>query len=198
MTEDRSEGGRGGAGGALTVAAAAPESKAATLVKAGLFHVEIAAWVLAAVLALAGALGWAAACAAFALVADVVGRRWSRRSPVPMPYFMRWVLHLPRGPQSPAALARVLQPRPGERLLEIGPGIMPSYATMADEEPEKFRDLVAFLSSLNGEEEASSGEVGVAGSGSVENSGGNPAVVEPDAGSSADGAGATTGSGETP
>ncbi|MCB0875263.1 MAG: c-type cytochrome [Solirubrobacterales bacterium] len=91
-----------------------------------------------------------------------------------------------------------LNPAAIARSLEIGPGIMPSYATMAEDEPEKFRDLVAFLASLNGEEEASTGEVGVAGSGSVESSGGNPAVVEPDAGSSADGAGATTDSGATP
>jgi ubiquinone/menaquinone biosynthesis C-methylase UbiE len=40
-----------------------------------------------------------------------------------MPYFMRWVLHLPRGPQSPRGLRRILQPRSGERILEIGSGI---------------------------------------------------------------------------
>ncbi|MFN8111808.1 MAG: c-type cytochrome [Solirubrobacterales bacterium] len=91
-----------------------------------------------------------------------------------------------------------LNPAAIARSLEIGPGIMPSYAGMAEDEPEKFRDLVAFLGSLNGEEQATTGEVGVAGSGSVESSGGNPAVVEPDAGSSADGAGATTDSGASP
>jgi ubiquinol-cytochrome c reductase cytochrome b subunit/menaquinol-cytochrome c reductase cytochrome b/c subunit len=91
-----------------------------------------------------------------------------------------------------------LNPAAIARSLEIGPGIMPSYASMAKDEPEKFRDLVAFLSSLNGEEQASTGEVGVAGSGSVESSGGNPAAVEPDAGSSGGGAGATTDSGSSP
>jgi hypothetical protein len=34
---------------------------------------------------------------------------------------------------------------------------------MAEEEPEKFRDLVAFLASLNGEEEAEEPDTGVAG-----------------------------------
>jgi phospholipid N-methyltransferase len=40
-----------------------------------------------------------------------------------MPYFMRWVLLVPRGPHSPTRLRRVLQPRNGERILEIGPGV---------------------------------------------------------------------------
>ena len=58
-----------------------------------------------------------------ALAADFGGRLWSRKSPVPMPYFMRWVLRLPRGPQSPKGLQQALQPRSGERILEIGPGV---------------------------------------------------------------------------
>jgi ubiquinone/menaquinone biosynthesis C-methylase UbiE len=40
-----------------------------------------------------------------------------------MPYFMRWVLRLPRGPHSPRELEPVLQPRSGEHILEVGPGI---------------------------------------------------------------------------
>jgi ubiquinone/menaquinone biosynthesis C-methylase UbiE len=40
-----------------------------------------------------------------------------------MPYFMRWVLHIPRGPQSPEQLQQILRPKCGERILEIGPGI---------------------------------------------------------------------------
>lgn len=66
---------------------------------------------------------WAALCAALGLAADTAGRVWSRKSPVPMPYFMRCVLFLPRGPHSPEYLKRVLQPRTGERVLEIGPGV---------------------------------------------------------------------------
>lgn len=90
-----------------------------------------------------------------------------------------------------------LNPAAIARSLEIGPGIMPSYASMAEDEPEKFSDLVAFLSSLNGEEAVAASEASTTDQ-SVESAGGDAAVVEPDAGSSADGAGATTGSGETP
>lgn len=85
-----------------------------------------------------------------------------------------------------------LNPAAIARSLEIGPGIMPSYAAMAKDQPEKFRDLVAFLSSLNGEEQATSSATGVTGSESVESSGGDVAVTEPDAGSSAEGAGTST------
>jgi hypothetical protein len=93
------------------------------IVRAGVFFSEVAAWVLAGVMTFRGELRWAAASAAFALGADVAGRVWSRRSPVPMPYFMRWVLLMPRGPHSLKNLERLLQPRSGERILEIGPGI---------------------------------------------------------------------------
>lgn len=50
-------------------------------------------------------------------------RVWTGQDPIPMPYFMRAVLWLPRGPHSARNLARILQPRPGERILEVGPGI---------------------------------------------------------------------------
>lgn len=40
-----------------------------------------------------------------------------------MPHFWWWTLLLPRGPLSPARLKVLLHPRPGERALEIGPGI---------------------------------------------------------------------------
>jgi SAM-dependent methyltransferase len=96
---------------------------AATFLKASLFHLEIATWLLSLVLALAARPRLAAVSAAFALGMDVAGRAWSRRSPVPMPYYMRWVLRLPRGPHAPARLLQSLKPRPGERILEIGPGV---------------------------------------------------------------------------
>ena len=64
-----------------------------------------------------------------------------------------------------------LNPAAIGRSLEIGPGIMPSYKAMAEDEPEKFRDLVAFLGSLNGEETAEPS--------STENSD-NPAAAAPD------------------
>jgi ubiquinone/menaquinone biosynthesis C-methylase UbiE len=57
------------------------------------------------------------------VAAAIAARVWSRRDPGPMPYVLRWVLRLPRGPQSPRNLKRILQPRSGERILEIGPGI---------------------------------------------------------------------------
>ena len=91
--------------------------------KASLFHAELGLWLLAVGLLLARQPRFAAASAALALGVDIGGRLWSRRSPEPMPYFMRWVLHLPRGPHSPARLMRMLGPRNGERILEIGPGI---------------------------------------------------------------------------
>src|SRR5262249_35684364 len=66
-----------------------------------------------------GALGWL-------VVAAVLGvaTRWSSVTwPGPMPHLLRWTLLLPRGNQSPEHLKRILEPRPGERILEIGPGI---------------------------------------------------------------------------
>lgn len=97
--------------------------KPSTLLKAWLFHAEVAAWLLALAMTAAGKLRWAAGGAVVALGAHLMGRLWSRHSPVPMPYFMRWVLLVPRGPHSPARLQRILQPRRGERVLEIGPGV---------------------------------------------------------------------------
>lgn len=96
---------------------------AATLAKASLFHAEIATWLLALGLAIAARPRGAAVSAVLALAMDVAGRAWARRSPVPMPYFMRWVLRVPRGPHSPARVKRLLQPRSGERILEVGPGV---------------------------------------------------------------------------
>lgn len=97
--------------------------KVSTFLKAVLFHAQIAAWLLTFVMTVAGKLQWAAAGAVVALGAHMAGRLWSRQSPVPMPYFMRWVLLVPRGPHSPTRLHKILQPRSGERILEIGPGV---------------------------------------------------------------------------
>src|SRR5512147_3029860 len=97
--------------------------KPSTVLKAVLFYAEAASWLLALVMAVTGKLRWAGAATAVALGAHVAGRLWSRQSPVPMPYFMRWVLLVPRGPHSPTRLRSILQPRRGERILEIGPGV---------------------------------------------------------------------------
>lgn len=97
--------------------------KAWTVLRAWLFFSEIAAWLLAVVMVFRGELMWAAVCMMFALGTDTAGRLWSRTSPVPMPYFMRWVLLVPRGPHSAKHLKRILQPCSGERILEIGAGV---------------------------------------------------------------------------
>jgi SAM-dependent methyltransferase len=93
------------------------------ILRAGIFYAGLAAWILVAPLALLGELQWAAAFAALALAAHLAGRSWSRMSPAPMPYFMRGVLEVPRGPQSPARLVGLLGPHGGEHILEIGPGV---------------------------------------------------------------------------
>lgn len=96
-----------------------------------MFFMGLAAWILAAIMAFRGELLWALACVLFALGVDKAGRVWSRKFPVPMPYFMRWVLLVPRGPHSPKRLKEILQPRSGERILEIGPGIGAHAFSMA-------------------------------------------------------------------
>jgi ubiquinone/menaquinone biosynthesis C-methylase UbiE len=70
-----------------------------------------------------GASRLALACLVGAAAAGVVTRYWSRTRPGPMPHLLRWTLRVPRGNQSPAHLARILEPRSGERMLEIGPGV---------------------------------------------------------------------------
>jgi quinol---cytochrome c reductase cytochrome c subunit, bacillus type len=89
------------------------------------------------------------------------------------------------GPQLTEIGAR-LNPAAIARSLEIGPGIMPSYASMAQDQPEKFRDLVAFLGSLNGQEQTGSSGTGEAANPDAalpDQSGGDPAAVAPDNGS---------------
>lgn len=94
-----------------------------TVLRAWAFFSEIVAWILAVIMVLRGELLWAGGCVVYALGADTAGRLWSHKSPVAMPYFMRGVLLVPRGPHSPKRLERILQPQSGERVLEIGPGV---------------------------------------------------------------------------
>lgn len=82
---------------------------------------------LAAVLHTVGCLlfgNWpAAGCGAVAVI--VLGgltRYWSVTEPGSMPYVLRWTLAFPRGNLSPKHLEALLEPRRGERMLEIGPG----------------------------------------------------------------------------
>jgi SAM-dependent methyltransferase len=69
-------------------------------------------WVLGALagLALTAILGWAS-------------HALSRRYPGPMPHIFRWGLLWPRGFHSPRRLRAILEPRSGERILELGPGV---------------------------------------------------------------------------
>jgi SAM-dependent methyltransferase len=59
---------------------------------------------------------WAAVAAAAAL-----GYR-ERRDPSPCPWAQRWLLHVPRPGLTPGRLRQILEPVPGERILELGPG----------------------------------------------------------------------------
>jgi SAM-dependent methyltransferase len=59
----------------------------------------------------------------------------SRRYPGPMPHVFRWGLLWPRGFLSPRRLIQMLEPREGEHILELGPGIgvhaLPVAASLA-------------------------------------------------------------------
>lgn len=87
------------------------------------FLVSVAAGILGVGSLIGGSLRWAAASIVLGAMAFKAARVWNRKDPMPMPYFLRWVLFLPRGPHSPQALKAVLQPRGGERILEIGAGV---------------------------------------------------------------------------
>jgi SAM-dependent methyltransferase len=84
---------------------------------------SMAAGACALTFAFLGELRWAASWLVVAIGAGVAARVWSHRSPAPMPHWIRWALFLPRTFQSADRLKAILQPRPGERLLEIGPGV---------------------------------------------------------------------------
>ncbi|HYC57651.1 MAG TPA: class I SAM-dependent methyltransferase [Candidatus Binatia bacterium] len=62
------------------------------------------------------------ALSALAVLLLVLTRYFSLKYPGPMPHILRWTLLLPRGNHTPEKLVRVLRPKRGERILEIGPG----------------------------------------------------------------------------
>jgi len=94
------------------------------------------------------------------------------------------------GPELTAIGSRL--PQAGiARSLEIGPGIMPSYAGLKESDPDKFRDLVLFLASLSGEE-GGDAETGLAGGESVEGGGTEDTGVRSESNTSA---GVDTGAG---
>lgn len=78
---------------------------------------------LAVVAALSAKPRWAGVGAIAAVACWIIARRWNQRTPAPFPFALRALLDLPRPCQSPKRLKRLLEPRHGERLLEIGPGV---------------------------------------------------------------------------
>ncbi|HEU4690869.1 MAG TPA: class I SAM-dependent methyltransferase [Vicinamibacterales bacterium] len=86
----------------------------ATLVLAGATAVFVVA-------TLRGRHLWAGAAGFIIVVGVIAARHWSRTNPAPMPFGMRWVLFLL--PHGARYLERMLRPRSGERILEIGPGV---------------------------------------------------------------------------
>jgi len=70
--------------------------------------------------------GWVVGVLAGLALTTILGwtsHALSRRYPGPMPYIFRWGLLWPRGFLSPHRLRAILEPRSGERILELGPGI---------------------------------------------------------------------------
>lgn len=57
-----------------------------------------------------------------ASLALAAGLAWQRISPSACPYSLRWLLVFPRPGLSRDRLAAILEPGPGERLVEVGPG----------------------------------------------------------------------------
>lgn len=87
------------------------------------FFVSVGAALTGAALLAGGQIAAAAVAAATALMAACHCRRESRRSPQPMPSGLWWSLLLPSGRHAPRHLLHLLQPKPGQRVLEIGPGV---------------------------------------------------------------------------
>jgi SAM-dependent methyltransferase len=83
----------------------------------------LGAVILSAVALLRGSAIAAGIWAVAFLLLAVLTRYWSLKYRGPMPHLLRWTLLVPRGNHSPDHLRRILEPRSGERFLEIGPGV---------------------------------------------------------------------------
>ncbi len=86
-------------------------------------HISIGAVILSVAALISANPRWAAVWAVLTVSSWMATRVWNRQDPIPMPHFMRWALFLPRGPHSPQHLKRILKPRSGEQILEVGPGV---------------------------------------------------------------------------
>jgi ubiquinone/menaquinone biosynthesis C-methylase UbiE len=78
-----------------------------------------------------------------ALAAWLILRAWAAVRPTAFPYFARSILDLPRPLVTRGRLLAILDPVPGERMLEIGPGT--GYYTVpvaARLEPEGILDIL--------------------------------------------------------
>jgi SAM-dependent methyltransferase len=111
----------------------------------------------------AGRFVWTWPFLAAAAVCAFLARRTSVRDPRPMPHAVRWVLLLPRGGNSVANLQRILAPRRGERLLEVGPGIgvfaIPVARALA---PDGTLDLLDIQPAMLAEVERRAARAGIA------------------------------------
>jgi len=92
--------------------------------KGWVFLTEIIAASGAILTILRGELVWALGFGSVLALAALLSRALSLKNPGPFPYSLRWVLLLPRvTDDSPEHLRQLLEPRSGEHVLEIGPGI---------------------------------------------------------------------------
>ena len=57
-----------------------------------------------------------------AALAIGAGALWARKNPSACPYSQRWMIDIPHPLITRARLREALEPKPGERVLEIGPG----------------------------------------------------------------------------
>jgi ubiquinone/menaquinone biosynthesis C-methylase UbiE len=87
-------------------------------------------------------------------VAVVAAWFFSRHHPMPCPYSQRWMLEVPRPFHGPDDVLAILEPRPGERILELGSGtglhtlpvagaVAPAGSVVALDVQQDMLDLVA-------------------------------------------------------
>ena len=70
-----------------------------------------------------GNYAWAGAWGVLTFSFTIVARIWSKKRPGPMSHAISWMLLIPRPYHSWKNLKQLLEPKAGENLLEIGPGI---------------------------------------------------------------------------